>query len=226
MRLKRFRPSPATVIASFALMAALSGVGYAAVVLPANSVGTRELKNNAVVSTKVADHSLLLRDFGFGQIPRGPIGPAGPAGPPGPAGTAGTTGPTGPAGSISDTLPSGKTLRGSYVVDGTAAAANTVAADGISFGVELSATPTAHFIKAGDSAPSACPGNAASPAAAAGHLCIYEGTSTNVKGNRNFADPVAQTLGGSVRPWGAAVIVRSNAAGDFYSSGSWAVTAS
>ena len=49
MRLKRFRPSPATVIASFALMVALSGVGYAAVVLPANSVGTRQLRNNAVV---------------------------------------------------------------------------------------------------------------------------------------------------------------------------------
>jgi hypothetical protein len=225
MRLKRFRPSPATVIASFALMVALSGVGYAAVVLPANSVGTRQLRNNAVVSSKVADHSLLLRDFAFGQIPRGPrgsIGPAGAAGPPGPAGPAG---PTGPAGSISGTLPSGQTLRGSYVAEGTAAAANDVAAGEISFGVQLSSTPNAHFIKTGDSAPSACPGNVASPAASAGNLCIYEGTNTNVKSNRNYADPVTLSLGGSVRPWGAAVIVRASAIGDFSSAGSWAVTA-
>jgi hypothetical protein len=229
MRLKRFRPSPATVIASCALMVALSGVGYAAVVLPADSVGTRQLKNNAVVSSKVADHSLLLRDFAFGQIPRGPrgsIGPAGPVGAPGPAGAAGATGPSGPAGSFGDSLPSGKTLRGSYVAEGTAAAANDVAAGEISFGVQLGSTPNAHFIKTGDPAPSGCPGNVASPAASAGNLCIYEGTNTNVKSNRDFADPVTLTLGGSVRPWGAAVIVRASGAGDFSSSGSWAVTAS
>ena len=225
MRLKRFRPSPATVIASFALMVALSGVGYAAVVLPANSVGTRQLRNNSVVSSKVADHSLLLRDFAFGQIPRGPRGSIGPAGAAGTAGPAGPTGPTGAAGSISGTLPSGQTARGSYVAAGTAAAANDLAAGEISFGVELSSTPNAHFIKTGDSAPSACPGNVASPAASAGNLCIYEGTNTNVKSNRNFADPVSLTLGGSVRPWGAAVIVRASALGDFDSSGSWAVTA-
>lgn len=228
MRLKRFRPSPATVIASFALMVALSGAGYAAVVLPANSVGTRQLRNNAVISSKVADHSLLLRDFAFGQIPRGPRGlpgPAGPAGPAGSAGPAGPTGPTGAAGSISGTLPSGQTLRGSYVAEGTAAASDAVAAGEISFGVELSSTPNAHFIKVGDSGGSSCPGNAASPSATAGNLCIYEGQNTNAKSSRTYADPVTLSLGSTVRPWGAAVVVRASAAGDFSTSGSWAVTA-
>jgi hypothetical protein len=46
-------PSPTTVIACVALAVALGGTGYAAVVLPANSVGTPQLKRNAVVGTKI-----------------------------------------------------------------------------------------------------------------------------------------------------------------------------
>src|ERR687885_522023 len=88
-QLLRRRPSPALVIASLALVFALTGTGIAAVTaLPRNSVGTRQLRNNAVVSSKVRNHSLLARDFRAGQLPRGPIGPAGPAGPAGPPGPA------------------------------------------------------------------------------------------------------------------------------------------
>jgi hypothetical protein len=43
----RRRPSPALVVACLALMIALSGVSYAAVTLPRNSVGTPHLKRNA-----------------------------------------------------------------------------------------------------------------------------------------------------------------------------------
>jgi hypothetical protein len=39
------------VIASVALMVALGGTGYAAVALAPNSVGTAQLKNNAVNSS-------------------------------------------------------------------------------------------------------------------------------------------------------------------------------
>ena len=56
-RLRR-RPSPALVVACLALAVALGGTGYAAIVLPANSVGTKQLKNGAVVATKVKMHSL------------------------------------------------------------------------------------------------------------------------------------------------------------------------
>ena len=84
------------VVATLALLFALTGTGIAAVAaLPRNSVGTRQLRNNAVVSSKVRNHSLLARDFKRGQLPRGPAGPAGAAGPAGPAGP---TGPAGPAG--------------------------------------------------------------------------------------------------------------------------------
>ena len=46
-------PSPAMFVACLALVIALSGAGYAAVVLPANSVGTVQLKRNAVTANKI-----------------------------------------------------------------------------------------------------------------------------------------------------------------------------
>ena len=66
-RLLRHRPSPAIVIACAALLIALGGVSYAATALPRNSVGTAQLRNNAVVSSKVKNHSLLRADFKSGQ---------------------------------------------------------------------------------------------------------------------------------------------------------------
>src|SRR5207237_846374 len=47
---------------------------------PRNSVGTVQLKNNAVNSAKVRNGSLRAVDFAAGQIPAGPQGPAGPPG--------------------------------------------------------------------------------------------------------------------------------------------------
>ena len=90
--MKRFRPSPALVVACVALAFALGGVSYAATVLPRNSVGTLQLKANSVNSSKVANGSLLRADFKAGQVPSGPAGPAGPAGAAGPAGPAGAAG--------------------------------------------------------------------------------------------------------------------------------------
>jgi hypothetical protein len=97
-RLRRLRLSPAVVVASVALLVALGGTGYAAVYLPANSVGTAQLKNGAVTALKVRVHSLLKANFLPGQIPAGPRGPAGLPGPPGAPGSPGSTGPPGPAG--------------------------------------------------------------------------------------------------------------------------------
>jgi hypothetical protein len=103
-RLLRHRPSPALVLACAALLLALGGVSYAATVLPRNSVGTAQLKNNAVTSAKVKNRSLRAVDFAAGQLPRGargPVGPTGARGPTGPAGAAGARGPTGPGGTAS-----------------------------------------------------------------------------------------------------------------------------
>jgi hypothetical protein len=65
-----------------ALFVALRGTAYAAT-LPRNSVGTAQLKRNAVTSAKVKPFSLLPSDFERGQLPAGPQGPQGPRGPEG-----------------------------------------------------------------------------------------------------------------------------------------------
>jgi hypothetical protein len=85
-RLPLRRPSPAMVVACIALTVSLAGTSYATVSLvPRNTVGTVQLKDNAVTSKKIRDFSLRQWDFARGQVPRGPAGPPGPPGPPGPA---------------------------------------------------------------------------------------------------------------------------------------------
>jgi Collagen triple helix repeat (20 copies) len=95
-------PRPSTALALVALAVALGGTGYAATLLPVGSVGTAQLKNGAVVSTKVKNHSLRAVDFASGQLPAGERGPAGAQGPQGPAGAAGPQGPAGLAGPKGD----------------------------------------------------------------------------------------------------------------------------
>jgi hypothetical protein len=77
----------ANVTATVALIVALGGTSYAAIALPANSVGRKQLKKgavtnselraNAVTSAKVKNGSLRAKDFAGGQLPAGPAGPAG-----------------------------------------------------------------------------------------------------------------------------------------------------
>jgi hypothetical protein len=82
------------LLACLALFVALGGTSYAAAKLPANSVGTKQLKGNAVTSAKIKNKSLQANDFASGQLPSGPAGPGGPAGPAGPKGEPGASGAT------------------------------------------------------------------------------------------------------------------------------------
>jgi hypothetical protein len=88
----------ANVTSFLSLFVVLSAGSYAAITLPKNSVGKKQLQNNAVVSAKVKDSSLLAKDFKAGQLPSGPQGPQGLDGAQGPPGPAGPTGPAGPPG--------------------------------------------------------------------------------------------------------------------------------
>lgn len=85
-------------LALLALFVALGGTTYAAAGLPANSVGTRQLRKNAVVSAKVKDHSLLSGDFKVNQLPHGPQGLKGDKGDRGDKGDKGDAGVQGPPG--------------------------------------------------------------------------------------------------------------------------------
>jgi hypothetical protein len=123
------------VLSLAALVVAVLGstpVGGAAMslVVPRNSVGTLQLKNNAVTAAKVRNFSLLAVDFRRGQLPQGPAGPAGPGGPQGPPGPPGLSGlqpvfttsaiDSTPTRTLNATCPSGKRAIGGGVAVGPA----------------------------------------------------------------------------------------------------------
>lgn len=89
---RRPRMSYANVVSTIALFVALGGVSYAAVKLPAGSVGSAQIKNGAVGSKKLA--AAVRRAI----AKRGPAGPAGPAGATGARGPQGDPGPPGAPG--------------------------------------------------------------------------------------------------------------------------------
>ncbi len=87
--------TPSLIISLLALFIATSGASYAALSIPKNSVGTKQikksavttkkLKKSAVTSSKVKNGSLLSEDFASGQLPQGPQGPQGAQGERGPS---------------------------------------------------------------------------------------------------------------------------------------------
>jgi hypothetical protein len=115
------RPSPALVVSVIALVVALGGTSYAAIVLPANSVGMKQIKKNAVTSAKVKNGSLLSADFRAGQLPAGATGATGATGLKGDKGTNGAAGPAGSPGVKGD--PGTPGAPGTDGADGTAGTA-------------------------------------------------------------------------------------------------------
>jgi len=105
------------VVASLALAVAMGGTGYAAIKLPANSVGTKQLKKDAVTGVKVKDASLFANDFAPGQIPKGAVGATGATGAQGPPGVAGAPGVDGPAGAAGSAIAYARVATGGGVSD-------------------------------------------------------------------------------------------------------------
>lgn len=123
--------------------------------------------------------------------------------------------------SISPTLESGKTLRGSWGTFQDLAAPAYMAST-VSFGWNLSAVPTPHYIPQGDTVPAGCSGNHIEPGADPGHLCVFERNRVNAN-NRTIFDPPAG-LNDQASKYGFGVFWQGSAG---FSSlyGSWAVTA-
>src|SRR3982074_1975429 len=83
------------VVATVALFVALGGVGYAAITVPANSVGTRQLKNGSCPLRKISRAARRALHGQGGLV--GPQRPKGPKGDKGPKGSTGARGAQGPA---------------------------------------------------------------------------------------------------------------------------------
>jgi hypothetical protein len=107
--------SPGLVVACVALVVALGGVSYAAGVLPANSVGAKQLKQRAVSLQKISPAARGALQGQKGDP--GPGGPKGDKGDPGASGAkgdkgdAGAPGPAGPTGDKGDPGPAGPGAR-------------------------------------------------------------------------------------------------------------------
>jgi hypothetical protein len=67
-RLFSRRPSAALIVASAALFLSLGGVGYAAISLPRNSVGTNQIRNDAVHGSKINVLAVGYRKIQFGAV--------------------------------------------------------------------------------------------------------------------------------------------------------------
>jgi hypothetical protein len=189
------------------------GTSYAAIKLPRNSVANKQLRANAVTSSKVRNKTLRPTDFAPGTLRRGVRGPVGPPGA------------TGAAGAVAGPLPSGGTVRGRWTVLGnnTDAGAGDIAANAFSFGAQLAAAPAPVFVFGGP--PTAqCPGSSEAPEAAAGVLCIYVEYQVNINSTINT---IIGTETGKTSRQGAEVYIVNAAAavGGYGARGSWAVTA-
>lgn len=232
------RVSSAHVIACVALFAALSGGAYAAA-----TIGAGDIKKNAVRSKAIKDRSIQYKDIsrrararlrGTSSAgrpgptgPRGVTGARGQRGPRGRRGTAGPIGPQGPPGTYPETLPAGRTVRGSFAATGVTTAEGQPIESAVTFPIALGEAPEEHFVAAGTAAPAECPGSAAAPAAAAGHLCLYEAEASGLVRPRVIFNPAAGDAGGADASgrFGFGVRVVSDGAGPVGTQGTWAVTA-
>lgn len=177
MKLSQLRSclSYANVMATLAVFVALGGTGYAAIVLPRDSVGSRELKSrsvgagelrtSSVTSSALRDGSVALRDLSSGARAslvgeQGAAGPPGTTGPKGEIGAQGAQGPQGPVGPQGLQGPAGASAGSDWavvnpvpaVVAGTASAATSNSAGEIVVGFAKSVdecAPVATLAKVG-----------------------------------------------------------------------------
>jgi hypothetical protein len=109
------------------------------------------------------------------------------------------------------------TVRGMFLVGGTAGGAGEIFLGDIAYGWSMPSALTEHYIEAGDPNPAGCTGTVALPTAAPGHLCVYEQAGINA-GTRN----VEALAGGR---YGTRLFVNSAGAGQTEIRGTWVARA-
>src|SRR6476469_3878201 len=148
----RVRLTYANVISSLALFAALGGGAYAAISLPANSVGTKQLRARAVTPRKIAPSTVKL--FRGQKGDRGARVIQGPTGDQGLQGIQGAKGDTGAPGPFpSGPLPRGTTIRGVYDIDFVATTTFQFSSESLSYGFQMASALSSTVVSAGTTAP-------------------------------------------------------------------------
>jgi hypothetical protein len=161
-------PSPAMVVGLIALFFALGGVGYAKKVV--HLINGSTIKKGSIQLDRLSSRARAALKGNTGpQGLQGLQGGQGPKGDPGPRGNDGVQGPPGP---FPDVLASGKTIKGALYLTSTISS--------YSFGFSLPSVPMVHVRAFGSGTSAECPGTAADPQAAPGHLCLYQSNNSAV----------------------------------------------
>jgi hypothetical protein len=249
---KRLHVSPATAIATLALVFAMSGGAFAA-------------SKYLITSTKQINPKVLkaLKGKAGANGAQGLAGAAGPAGPQGPGGAAGAKGEAGAPGAkgengapgakgengttgFTKTLPSKETLKGDWAVveNVPGGGLEGIVISSVSFGIpvanEAGDPPVPNYIKVGGTVPTGCAGGTAeAPGAKPGNLCVFAKEEENTESAiGSFKFPTICALGRvgacgldgptenpSADPSGFGVETVAHEKGLVRIVGTWAVTA-
>jgi len=190
----------ANVVALLALFIALGGSVYAA-----NKISGKTIKKGSEPGNRIKKNTITNK-----QVKENSLG----------------TVPSASQVKVLSPPASGTTLRGTFAVRDAASAGGEEIQQGLSFGLTLASAPTVHYINFGGAVPAGCAGNASTPEASPGNLCIFEGDAplnSTVRGE--FNPSTAAGADNEASPYGFAVFAQSAAAGAYRIRGSWAVTA-
>jgi hypothetical protein len=164
-------------------------------------VGTNKLGTEVVTTAKLAKEDVTTEKIKNGAVTDAKLGSD-----------------VGPF--VGDNLRSGQTLRGQFAVGGASGAPIWTAQ---SFAFPLAGAPKVEVIDPATATTANCPGitgaGGQNPGAAAGYLCLYVTSKANVAAGGVTVPAVALTR------LGFAIEGNAEAAGPFYASGQWAVTA-
>jgi hypothetical protein len=232
---KRRRLSYANVTATLALAFSLTGGALAASHYVINSTKQinprvlKQLRGEAGAAGTTGDKGTagpVGKEGADGK--EGSGGRQGAAGKEGAQGKEGPTGREGAPGSsapLPATLPSGKTLKGSFGGGGAVVTeSNRTVELSISYPFPLAASPSAEVVPTAGSPTGSCPGSATAPSAAAGHLCVY------VAGGHEIDATIVSTYGDDGSRdyrYGAVVYAYPTCKAPCHAElwGTWAVTA-
>jgi hypothetical protein len=187
-----------------------------------NVITTNKLNNKAVTAAKIAEKGVATGNLADESVTTGKLA----------NGSVTAAKLNGEVLNNVNPLKTGQTLRGVFDVGGTESKAEAEAGEtppvsrsSVTFQQALASTPAVAVVPKGGPFPAQCPGlggGETTPAAAAGWLCIYATTETNLEGTA----PTALTLDSVNRLGiGLAAKAKKESKGDYLAAGVWAVTA-
>jgi hypothetical protein len=233
-RVGRRLPSPAMVVAIFALVVALTGGAYAVggIAVPGrqlklciSSRGAVRAARRGACPRHYAQATVNERGVAGVPGPRGTPGLGGPQGIPGGPGAQGLRGLPGAPGPITGDLPRGVTVRGDFYIRGAPGQAQ--GDDAVSFGLMLSAPPQPNVFFV-DAPPAQCPIDASGKLTPSpGNLCVAIWSTSNANPLTTFSVNFQFPAAGSADAYGADLSATPVTAGNAFAEwGIWAVTGS